>query len=156
MIDYFIKNSEEILEWCNNLLPETNDVLQPLARIKPIKTPHEIKYKIPPVLNKSFIRGLALFELYPGCYVYPHNHKDSSYAYIENGEMIHVPWDGVVYKTTHFVLQTNEDAYFMMGDVKHIWQMGVMEELDVIHKTHWATNPGKTSIRFLYIDYYEN
>jgi len=155
MVEYFIQNFDVIKAWCNTLKPEDTDIVYEYSRIKSIKTPKQTSNYIPTVLNKSWIRGLALFELFSGCYVYPHNHKESSYAYIENGEMIHVSWDGVPYKTTHFVLETNIDAYFMMGNKKHTWEVGVFEELDVIHNTHWAINSGNTPIKFLYIDYYE-
>ena len=156
MLSYFTDNFYDIKEWCSTLIDEETDIIQPSARIKIIKTPRKTSYGLPEVLNKSWIRGLALFELLPGCYVYPHKHEDSSYTYIEDGEMIHVPWDGVEYKTTHVVLETNPEAYFMMEDVKHKWTQNVVEELDVIHQTHWAENPGITSIRFLYVDYYDS
>jgi len=155
MLEYFIKNLDFIKEWCNTLQHEDTDVIQPFSRIKSIKTPKETSLILPDVLNHSSIRGLALFELYPGCYVYPHNHKESSYAYIEDSQMIHVPWDGIPYKTTHIVLETNPDAYFIMENKKHTWNINHIEELDVINKIHWAENPGNTNIKFLYIDYYD-
>ena len=159
MLEYFSENLESIKKWCNTLQHEKTDVLPPLApplsRVKTIKNPVETSYALPQVLDKDSIRSLALFELYPGCYVSSHNHRDSSYVYVKNNKVINVPWDGIPYKTTHIVLETNPDAYFVVGHEKHRWDLNTVIEFDVLHKDHWAENPGNTKIKFLYIDYYD-
>ena len=156
MIELFQKESFAIKKWCECLKPEDSDFIQPMARIKNIITPKEVRedLNLPELFYHSNIKQIIYLDLYPGCFVYSHNHLEMSYFYVENGQMMFVKYDGIPYKTTHFVLETNPLAYFVMGDERHTWEIDKMEEIDVIYQNHYADNPGETHIRFLYVDYY--
>ena len=158
MIELFQKESDAILEWSDCLVDEDSDMLQPGARIKNLITPKEVRedLNLPELFYHPKIKQVIYLNLYPGCFVESHNHLEMSYFHIKDGQMTFYGYDGVPYKTTHLVLETNSQAYFMMGDEKHTWEKGKMEELDVIHQNHYAENPGDTHIRFLYVDYYVN
>jgi hypothetical protein len=156
VIEIFKKESFAIRRWSKCLKSEDSDFLQPGARIKNIITPKEARedLNLPKLFYHSNIKQVTYLNLYPGCFVESHNHLEMSFFYKKNGETIFVKYDGIPYKTTHFVLETNPLAYFVIGNTKHTWEKDKMEEIDVIHENHYAHNPGKTHIRFLYVDYY--
>jgi hypothetical protein len=158
MIELLKEKSSAVRKWSECLKPEDSDFIQPAARIKNIITPKEVRkdLNLPELFYHHNIKQITYLDLYPGCFVQSHNHSEMSYFYEENGEMMFVEYDGIPYKTTHFVLETNPLAYFVMGDKRHTWEIDKMEELDVIYQNHYADNPGNTSIKFLYVDYYES
>jgi len=158
MIEELVKHSEEIKLWAASLLPEDSDISQPGATIKNLKTPVSVREDLnpPQLFFDSRIRHITYITLLPNSYVEMHNHENASYVLVEDGNYYLVPWDGIEYKTTHLVLETNDEAYFVFGDTRYTWVENKFEILDALHTFHYAENPASTPIRFLYFDYYEN
>lgn len=151
-----IKNNEDqIRNWSNCLSTEDSDMFQDAAIIKPLKNPVFSRQDLLTLelFHQERIRQITYINLFPGCEVLEHTHKYASYFTMENGNPTFYPAERE-YKTTHFVLETNEEAYFIFGNTKYFWKIGTYEELDVINTPHYANNLGKTHIRFLYFDYY--
>lgn len=159
MIEQLSANVEEIKLWAVNLLPEDTDIIQPGSVVKNIKTPVNIRedLNLPKIFYDDGIRHITYITLLPNSYVEWHNHEDMSYILYKDGNHYLVPWEGGKdYKTTHLVLETNDEAYYVFGDTTYKWVENKFEILDALHTLHRGSNPGSTPIRFLYFDYYEN
>ena len=154
-IEELKSRQDQIIKWSACLQPETTDMFQDAATIKPLKNP--LFYR-DDLLTLDFflddrIRQITYINLFPGCEVLEHTHRDASYFIMENESPIFYPADRE-YKTTHLVLETNDKAYFVFGNKIYKWRMDHYDELEVINTPHYAINPGNTHVRFLYFDYY--
>jgi hypothetical protein len=159
MIEQLSKHSEEINLWATTLLPEETDIFEPKTTIKNLRSKFGDRYdlNVPKIFYDKNIRYVNYTIIMPESYVALHNHENVSYILKGNPKNIYVPWEGGEdYKTTHFVLQTNDQAYYVFGNTRYKWIKNKFENLDALHTLHYANNPAKTPIRFLYIDYYEN
>jgi hypothetical protein len=159
MIDSIKNNSEKIKEWSKTLIRENTDIIHPGVISKNIKTHISMREELnpPDIFYDSMIRHVNYSIFLPQSYIGLHNHEEASFVINANDEYEYIPWDGIrEYKTTHFVLETNSEAYFVFGETLYKWIENKFEVLDALHTLHYAENPGKTPIRFFYIDYYEN
>ena len=154
-INYLKINSSAIIEWSKCLHEEETDMFQTGATIKPLLNPI---FKREDLLNKELlcldnVRQITYINLFPGCEVCEHTHEYASYFVMENKQPIYFPAE-TNYKTTHFVLESNPNAYFVFDDKIYTWERGKFDELEVIYTPHYAVNPGPTNVRLLYFDYY--
>ena len=159
------KHSSEIKSWASGLQIEDTDMFQPYddpqSAVKVIKTPITLidDPNLPSFFLEDRIRTVLSMVLYPGCNVIRHNHMDMSfivYNPYSPTNYDNIPFDETdqPYQTTHLVLETNPDAWFMFGDKKYTWQHDKYDILDVLNMDHEACNGGKTNVRFLYFDFY--
>jgi hypothetical protein len=153
-------HSKEIEDWYNSSisLEETDFIYSPL-RIKNIKN---LVYKRQDLLTLDFfndiqIRTITIIDFYPGI-VDTHNHTNNSYFTYNSTkeEYLFFPAEqNISYKTTHFTIQSNKNAYLLYGNKKIFWERGVFNEINVLDVDHSAYNGGETPIKFIYFDYYE-
>jgi hypothetical protein len=153
-------HSKEIEDWYNSSISlEETDFIHLSLRIKIIKNPIYIRQDLLTLdfFNDLQIRSIAIIDFYPGIVV-THNHKNNSYHVYDSikNEYSFFPVEkNISYKTTHFTIHSNKNAYLLYGNKKIFWERGVFNELNVLDVDHSAYNGGETPIKFIYFDYYE-
>lgn len=159
-IENLKKNSKEIEDWYHSsIFDEDSDYIYSPLRLKIIKNPKQIRDDLLTLdlFKSNQIRTITNIIFSPGV-VYTHNHKNNSYFVYDKQkqEYIFFPVENnISYKTTHFTIQSNKDAYLLHGDRKIYWEKNIFNKLNVIDVNHSAVNNGQTPVKFLYIDYYE-
>jgi hypothetical protein len=157
-------NKKEIYEWYSkNIKNEDNDFIMrnqsqdAIVRIKIIKTPESRRDDLLTIdiLNDSQIKTVTFFELFPHQHVPIHNHRDVSYMTPDYKTRMFNDNDRK-YKSTHITFETNVDAYmtYLGEDIR--WEKDIFNEYNLLDNMHSGTNSGDTSVKFLYIDYFDD